>query len=140
PMAVSRHQQKSLAPLVRHEDLRKPHEGAPLQGPAQRVNRAGDRYRNRLFYSVHTMSLADRDGQFRRIWLLSVSLAATLSGCGTPGAPQPPSLNLPDAVTDLAAVRTGNVVTLTWTMPKRNTDKLLLKGSIAVEICRKRGA
>jgi hypothetical protein len=83
---------------------------------------------------------ADRDGQFRFIVLLSVLLVALVSGCGTPGAPQPPSLNLPDPVTDLSAVRTGNVVALTWTMPRRNTDKLLLKGTIEVNICRKQDA
>ena len=56
------------------------------------------------------------------------------------GAPLPPSLNLPAPVSDLAAVRTGNRVSLTWTMPKKNTDKLLLKGNIDVRICRKQGA
>lgn len=62
--------------------------------------------------------------------------ATMVSGCGTPGAPLPPSLNLPDRVTDLAAVRTGNQVTLTWTMPRRNTDKILLKADVAVRVCR----
>jgi hypothetical protein len=62
-----------------------------------------------------------------------------LSGCGTPGTPLPPSLNLPETVTDLAANRAGNQVSLTWTMPKKNTDKLFLKGDIAVRICRKEG-
>lgn len=59
-----------------------------------------------------------------------------LAGCGTPGAPQPPSLNLPEKVTDLAAVRTGNRVELAWTTPLRNTDKLRLKSALAVRICR----
>lgn len=68
------------------------------------------------------------------------ALAAVLAGCGTPGAPLPPSLNLPDRVTDLAAVRNGNQVSLTWTMPKRNTDKLLLKGDVGVVVCRKEDA
>jgi hypothetical protein len=60
---------------------------------------------------------------------LTVSLAVclALSGCGTEGAPMPPSLKLPDPVTDLAAIRAGNQVSLTWKMPKKNTDKLLLK-------------
>jgi hypothetical protein len=53
-----------------------------------------------------------------------------------PGAPLPPSLNLPERVTDLAATRAGNQVSLTWTMPKKNTDKLLLKGSVPVRVCR----
>jgi len=71
---------------------------------------------------------------------LAVSLCASVAGCGTPGAPLPPSLNLPDRVTDLSAIRTGNVVRLTWTMPRKNTDKLLLKGMIAVRVCRREGA
>jgi len=69
-----------------------------------------------------------------------VSLLWLLSGCGTPGAPQPPSLNLPDRVTDLSAVRTGNHVSLSWTMPRRNTDRLPLRGAIDVQICRREGA
>lgn len=63
-------------------------------------------------------------------------IALTLSGCGTPGAPSPPSLNLPDRVTDLAAVRAGSQVTLTWTTPKHDTDKVILKGDVTVAICR----
>jgi hypothetical protein len=69
-----------------------------------------------------------------------LALAATLvfaAGCGSPGSPQPPSLNLPDQVLNLAAARSGNTVTLTWTMPRRNTDKLLLKGPLAVHLCRR---
>ena len=62
-----------------------------------------------------------------------------LTGCGTPGAPLPPSLNLPDPVTDLSATRTGNVVKLTWTMPAKNTDKLKLKDNVLVHICRREG-
>lgn len=81
-----------------------------------------------------------RTGQAMAAVALTAALAGVLPGCGTPGAPQPPSLNLPDPVTDLSAVRTGNQVTLTWTMPRRNTDKLLLKGDIDVHICRKQGA
>jgi hypothetical protein len=71
--------------------------------------------------------------------VLSAALVAALmaSGCGTPGTPLPPSLNLPDKVTDLAAVRTGNEVALSWTMPKKNTDKLLLKGNYVVRVCRR---
>ena len=69
---------------------------------------------------------------------LGLIMAALLvPGCGTPGAPQPPSLNLPDRVEDLAAVRTGVTVSLTWTMPKKNTDKLLLKDDVEAAVCRK---
>lgn len=52
----------------------------------------------------------------------------------------PPSLKLPDPVNDLAAVRTGNEVQLSWKMPKKSTDKLLLKGVIPVRVCRKEGS
>jgi hypothetical protein len=72
--------------------------------------------------------------------LLAVGFVAGLSGCGTPGAPQPPSLNLPNRVTDLTAVRAGSQVSLAWTMPKKSTDKLLLKKKIAVHFCRREGA
>jgi hypothetical protein len=65
-----------------------------------------------------------------------VSLALAIAGCGTPGPPQPPSLNLPDKVDNLAAVRTGNQVMLTWTMPRRNTDKIPLKAEVVVKVCR----
>lgn len=51
----------------------------------------------------------------------------------------PPSLNLPVQVSDLAATRAGERVRLTWTMPTKNTDKLLLKDKVQVRLCRKEG-
>jgi hypothetical protein len=66
-----------------------------------------------------------------------LSLALLLAGCGTPGAPQPPSLNLPDAVGDLTATRAGNRVALIWTMPKRNTDRTMIKDEVPVRVCRR---
>jgi hypothetical protein len=77
----------------------------------------------------------------QRSALAALAIAANLllSACGTPGAPQPPSLNLPDPVGDLAAVRAGGKVSLTWTMPKRNTDKLPLKSDVEARICRREG-
>jgi hypothetical protein len=70
--------------------------------------------------------------------VLLAAFAATLllAGCGMPGAPLPPSLNLPVPVNDLSALRTGGQVALTWTMPKKTTDKVLLTGNIAVRVCR----
>ena len=44
------------------------------------------------------------------IGILSLALSA---GCGTVGAPQPPSLHLPEPVRDLRASRKGDKVTLT---------------------------
>lgn len=66
----------------------------------------------------------------------TLAAASVLAGCGMPGAPLPPSLNLPLPVNDLSAVRTGSQVALTWTMPKKTTDKVLLTGNIAVRVCR----
>jgi len=66
---------------------------------------------------------------------LAVALMG-LAGCGTPGAPLPPSLDLPERVGDLSAARSGDQVSLAWTMPLRNTDKLMLKGNVAVRVCR----
>lgn len=62
-----------------------------------------------------------------------------VSGCGTPGAPQPPSLHLPQRVADLSAVRAGNQVTLMWTSPRRDTDKVALGGNVTAAICRVEG-
>ncbi len=53
-----------------------------------------------------------------------------------PGAPQPPSLNLPVPVSDLLAVRTGGQVALTFKLPRRTTDKVELKALITVRVCR----
>jgi hypothetical protein len=68
---------------------------------------------------------------------LAMSLAASLSACGTPAAPQPPSLNLPTSVHDLSATRAGTQVRLNWTMPKRNTDRTMIKGEVSVRVCRR---
>ncbi|WP_420238105.1 fibronectin type III domain-containing protein [Telmatobacter bradus] len=79
-----------------------------------------------------------RSGGLTACLLAVAALTAGLwmAGCGMPGAPQPPSLNLPQTVSDLKAVRTGDQVDLRWTMPRRSTDQLLLKDPIRVKICR----
>ena len=59
-----------------------------------------------------------------------------LAACGTPGAPRPPSLELPRPVTDLAATRQGDKVTLTWTAPRATTDKQTIRHPGPVRICR----
>lgn len=88
------------------------------------------------------MSSLDKQARTARIAAIAAACwaAVILSGCGTPGAPLPPSLNLPQAVTDLAANRAGDQITLTWTMPRRSTDKVLLKSPMPVEICRREDA
>jgi len=84
-------------------------------------------------------SLCACPGLIALIALVGLSSAILLNGCGTPGAPQPPSLKLPEQVTDLTAVRAGNMATLHWTMPKKTTDHLLIKGPVRVVVCRVEG-
>jgi hypothetical protein len=43
-------------------------------------------------------------------------------------------------VEDLAAIRTGDRVVLTWTNPKRNTDKTVLKADVVARLCRREGS
>jgi hypothetical protein len=62
---------------------------------------------------------------------------ALLAGCGLQATPQPPSLKLPVPVTDLSGGRAGDEVSLHWTMPKRDTDKVVLKGDQRVRVCRR---
>lgn len=58
-----------------------------------------------------------------------------LAGCANPGPPRPPSLHIPEPVTDLAARRVGDTLELTWTTPSRSTDDLPLKGPLTAELC-----
>jgi len=64
-------------------------------------------------------------------------LSLAILGCGQTGAPAAPSLQLPTPIADLSANRIANHVHLQWTMPRRTTDKLALKGPQAVHICRR---
>ena len=52
------------------------------------------------------------------------------------GPPQPPSLNLPKPPSDLRAVRKGNRVTLTWTIPTTTTDRRTIRSLGTTHICR----
>ena len=66
-------------------------------------------------------------------------LTISLTGCGTPGAPQLPSLQLARPVEDLTASRKGNKVQLDWTLPRKNTDSTLVKNIPQSRICRHDG-
>ncbi len=75
----------------------------------------------------------------KRYWLrLSWALAATLllTACATVGPPQPPSLKLPKPPLDLRAVRKGDRVILTWTIPSVTTDRQAIQSSGPARICR----
>src|SRR5512142_2633413 len=68
--------------------------------------------------------------------ILAALLCLLLLACGTPGAPRPPSLQLPRPVADLTAVRKGDKVTLTWTPSTDNTDGTLIKRAGPTRVCR----
>lgn len=71
-------------------------------------------------------------------WQPYIALAALLclAACGTPGAPRPPSLELPRPIKDLSATRQGDKVTLTWTAPRETTDNQTIRHPGPVRICR----
>jgi hypothetical protein len=60
----------------------------------------------------------------------------TLTGCGSPGAPLPPSLELARPVSNLRAVRKGNTVYLTWSAPETTTDRHNIRHPGPTEVCR----
>src|SRR5579884_4262998 len=69
--------------------------------------------------------------------MLAVALA---TGCAAPGAPEPPSLELARPVRDLRAVRKGNEVHLTWSVPTETTDHHAFRRVGPTQICRNLGA
>ena len=78
--------------------------------------------------------------KLRLLGLMAGSLlVVALAGCGTPGAPSLPSLNLARPVEDLAASRRGNKVDLDWTLPRKNTDRTNIKHNPTTLICRHEG-
>lgn len=68
--------------------------------------------------------------------LLYGSFIVVLAGCGVPGVPKPPSLDLPQPVTDLRAVRKGDNVYLAWTVPAESTDHERIRHLGVTRICR----
>lgn len=72
------------------------------------------------------------------VWGVACALSI-LAGCGMPGAPQLPSLQLARPVDDLTATRKGNKVRLEWALPQKNTDRTLVKSIPETRICRHAG-
>jgi hypothetical protein len=65
---------------------------------------------------------------------LAVAAVLALAGCGYVGPPQPPALNIPVAVTDLAAGEYGANVVVRFTLPALTVDGLTLKSVRSVEL------
>jgi hypothetical protein len=68
--------------------------------------------------------------------LLVLAGTGALTGCGIPGAPQPPSLQVPRPVEDLTASRKGDRVLLTWTPATQTTDGENIRHGGTTEVCR----
>src|ERR1700751_1052930 len=68
---------------------------------------------------------------------LAVSMSFVLA-CATIGPPQPPSLDLPQPPSDLRALRKGDRVSLTWTVPTITTDRATVRGLGPTMVCRGR--
>jgi hypothetical protein len=68
--------------------------------------------------------------------LLALGAPLMITACATIGPPQPPSLELPKPPTDLRAVRKGDRVTLTWTIPSVTTDRQTVRNPGPTRICR----
>ena len=68
---------------------------------------------------------------------LTLTLAPLLfTACATVAPPQPPTLELPKPPLDLRAVRKGNHVVLTWTVPSMTTDRQIIHAVGPTKICR----
>ena len=86
-------------------------------------------------YSTGSLCLPMNAREVVKLVSTAVLLIAT-SGCGTPGVPMPPSLDLPKPVEDLQASRRGDVVTLSWTEPQETTDETAIRKLGVSKICR----
>jgi hypothetical protein len=68
--------------------------------------------------------------------MFCIAALAAGCGCGSPGAPVPPSLELPKPVHDLRAFRKGDQVRLTWTVPSKTTEGQSVRHRGPTLICR----
>ncbi len=66
--------------------------------------------------------------------LSALALLAGLAGCGYVGAPLPPALNMPVAITDLAAAQRAGKIVIQFTPSLNSTDGLILPSLSAIEL------
>ena len=69
----------------------------------------------------------------RGVFVLA-AVVVMLGGCGFQGDPQPPSLQIPVAITDLTAVERGSKIIIDFTVPQKSTDNLDLKEEPYLEL------
>jgi hypothetical protein len=63
-----------------------------------------------------------------------VGAALLLAGCGYVGAPLPPTVDIPQHITDLAVVEYGDKLRVQFTIPRLTTEGLALKNVRTVEL------
>lgn len=73
----------------------------------------------------------------RSLAAVTLCIVAALSGCRKPSLRRPSAPQLRGPVKDLVAIRAGDEILLGWTVPRRGTTKLLVNGSIKVQVCRR---
>lgn len=61
-------------------------------------------------------------------------MALGLAGCGYPGDPLPPALNIPERISDLRALQRGSRLLVALTLPLTTTDRLVLPQPPALEL------
>ncbi len=66
--------------------------------------------------------------------LSTLALLAGLAGCGYVGAPLPPALNMPVAITDLGAAQRAGRIEIQFTPSLNSTDGLILPSLSAIEL------
>src|SRR5436305_1848815 len=71
---------------------------------------------------------------------IATGAVTLLASCGTPGIPEPPSLELARPVSDLRAVRKGNEVHLSWSVPQLTEDHQTFRHTGPTRICRSVGS
>jgi hypothetical protein len=98
--------------------------------PSWQVSQAPDRWA-----SSGTLMVRIMKPQLAKSFL-GLAITAILVGCGTPGIPLPPSLDLPTPVADLRAIRKGDKVYLAWTVPTETMDRILIRRLGPTKICR----
>ena len=65
-----------------------------------------------------------------------VLATSVFAGCGAPGIPIPPSLELAKPVSDLRAARKGDKVYLAWSIPIETTERRAIRHPGSTRICR----
>jgi fibronectin type 3 domain-containing protein len=66
--------------------------------------------------------------------LFALAWIALMAGCGYPGDPKPPALEIPSRVTDLRAAEYGGNILVEFTLPALTTEGLALTKVKAVEL------